>query len=326
MVLLSHAGNPQWDQMGIYAVFAFFILSGYVVSYILDNTYLRINNGLRKYILNRVLRVYPLYWVVLVPGAALLWYFPAACREVNPYFAMPQNIFDFTVILKTITTFGESHLRGLESAMVLPVSWTIGVELLYWLVIPYVLYKPLYRRIFLSYAVVYTVLAALLPVQMTTMRVFSPLAAALPFAAGLELYRSTKTGRKIMPRWLFVLASVVFIVLAFFSKQFFAINLYMGFYISLALSFLIIAYLCQVDLKTLPRWLRHSDTFLGNLSFPLYLLHLPVLASIHVLFPAWELGGTIYLWSALGASLMASVLLHYSFEVQIDRLRARVRS
>ncbi|RJQ24530.1 acyltransferase [Candidatus Parcubacteria bacterium] len=51
--------------IGSFAVYSFFILSGFLMTTIMHNTYGYSINGFKKYVLNRFLRLYPVYWTLL---------------------------------------------------------------------------------------------------------------------------------------------------------------------------------------------------------------------------------------------------------------------
>ena len=50
------------DLSGLYAVFGFFVLSGYLMTLIMNETYGYTAAGIGAYALNRFLRIYPIYW------------------------------------------------------------------------------------------------------------------------------------------------------------------------------------------------------------------------------------------------------------------------
>ena len=60
MVVFQHLGKSY--QLGAYAVFTFFVISGYLMTYILNENYGYSLRGRMKYLLNRILRIYPVYW------------------------------------------------------------------------------------------------------------------------------------------------------------------------------------------------------------------------------------------------------------------------
>lgn len=53
-------------QIGSYAVQAFFALSGYLMTYIMTKNYGYSVKGLRAFAMNRFLRLYPVYWALLL--------------------------------------------------------------------------------------------------------------------------------------------------------------------------------------------------------------------------------------------------------------------
>jgi len=55
-----------------YAVFGFFILSGYLMTLVLHQTYGYSKAGFLKYALNRALRIFPPYWAALILSALLV--------------------------------------------------------------------------------------------------------------------------------------------------------------------------------------------------------------------------------------------------------------
>lgn len=67
-VVFSHAGMA-WGFTtlgGSVAVQAFYIISGFYITLILNEKYINQNNSYKLFITNRFLRIYPIYWVVLL--------------------------------------------------------------------------------------------------------------------------------------------------------------------------------------------------------------------------------------------------------------------
>ncbi|MFZ9847896.1 MAG: acyltransferase family protein [Flavobacteriales bacterium] len=67
-VVFSHAGMAFGFTSlgGSVAVQAFFIISGFYIALILNEKYIEQNNSYQLFISNRFLRIYPIYWVVLI--------------------------------------------------------------------------------------------------------------------------------------------------------------------------------------------------------------------------------------------------------------------
>ncbi|MFT5239279.1 MAG: peptidoglycan/LPS O-acetylase OafA/YrhL [Candidatus Promineifilaceae bacterium] len=64
MVVALHLGGVP--IIGPYAVFGFYILSGYLMTTIMHTRYGYSPVGFLQYAVNRALRIYPAYWVSLI--------------------------------------------------------------------------------------------------------------------------------------------------------------------------------------------------------------------------------------------------------------------
>lgn len=72
MVVLLYLAPIDGSGHGYYAVFGFFALSGYLMTHVLKEHYLKQPGGIRRYLANRVLRIYPLYWLVAAFGFGMI--------------------------------------------------------------------------------------------------------------------------------------------------------------------------------------------------------------------------------------------------------------
>ena len=63
VVIFHLLGVPA---IGPFAVFSFFVLSGFLMTLIMKETYGYSLSGLSKYAMNRFLRLFPSYWVLLL--------------------------------------------------------------------------------------------------------------------------------------------------------------------------------------------------------------------------------------------------------------------
>ena len=66
IVLLNHSGFLLNVFDAGLAVETFFIVSGFYMALILNEKYIGKNNSYKLFISNRFLKLYPIYWVVLV--------------------------------------------------------------------------------------------------------------------------------------------------------------------------------------------------------------------------------------------------------------------
>ncbi len=121
------------------AVFAFFILSGFTISMVITEKYQHMQNGMRQFYLNRMLRIYPLHLAVLVLLAAL--YIIAQ----RPYFLLGDyegSTFKLAYALLTnILLLGVEWLPLVDEKNVSIVAgpiWSLGLELCFYLIAPFV--------------------------------------------------------------------------------------------------------------------------------------------------------------------------------------------
>jgi peptidoglycan/LPS O-acetylase OafA/YrhL len=336
LVVLDHAGPTQFAFTGEYAVFAFYLLSGYVVAYSLDHEYFRTGGGLWRYFLNRILRVYPLYWVVFSFALWITILFPIQSREIIAQNGVPDKLLDWS---KNIFTFGMVNAwtgeiplnAGHTMPLVVGPAWSLGVELSYWLVMPLLLTVPAARWGMMLFALIYTIAVCRFSIASTligsqSVRYYSALAASLPFSLGLALF-IRKRHHKINIGHLIGIGSMMAFVIVMGIQPRLPYPLQLAaFYLSIALNLTIVSYLsgfCQNGLA--PSW-RKLDGICGHIAFPLYLLHVPTIILLHVILPS--LGNHncgVFLISMLSSSVLAW-FAYRVVEVRVERWRSIVKA
>src|SRR5918993_2186065 len=154
------------------AVKAFYIISGFYMALILNEKYIYSNNSYSLFITNRFLRIYPLYWIVLLLtilySIMLIDSKDSNLSQLNNYatnwddmktetfiFLLFTNIFlffqDVVMFLGFNTTSGELFFTSnfqntnpqLHTFLFVPQAWTIGIELTFYLIAPFVAKKKL---------------------------------------------------------------------------------------------------------------------------------------------------------------------------------------
>ncbi len=166
-VVVYHSYTIFGEKMtgGIVAVQAFYIISGFYMALILNEKYTNKKGSWKLFITNRFLRLYPVYWVVLLLAIAtsvvgyLVWDQPfylygwMAQPENTPWtffaLAIIANLFIFGSDLLFFTgvdrATGHFHLakNGLDykpmssSTLFVPQIWTLGLELCFYLIAPF---------------------------------------------------------------------------------------------------------------------------------------------------------------------------------------------
>jgi len=94
LVAVSHLWGGMIHGPAAYAVWGFFVLSGYLMTLVLGHKYGTDAAGIRAYAANRVLRIYPSYVVAVLLGIATIWVLRRLGADpagLNPQFLMPNG-------------------------------------------------------------------------------------------------------------------------------------------------------------------------------------------------------------------------------------------
>jgi peptidoglycan/LPS O-acetylase OafA/YrhL len=328
----------HWSYAGAYAVFAFFVLSGYAVCYILKYSYLPKHHGISKYLLNRGLRIFPSYWVVCIFFALLIAFYPDKAGDIlSCGFPTGKSLglelgwwFFILSLLGSAIPFISYALRPV---LIPPVS-SIGTEIFYWLLMPALLIHPRLRVATVVFAVGYTLFGAGLTLyigqqpnlfHIQLVRYYSQFAGALPFCLGMLLLLQRARKQVHVPHMAAITAMLLFVILLARAPWLFSDPYFIGAYISLVLNVCIILYLAQFDQKLIPTKILKIDTFLGDLSYPVFLVHFPIATTLHIVFPLIPLHSFSLFGCTLAVSMLAAILLHYVIEVPMSRLRRGVK-
>lgn len=156
MVVFRHYNIYTKFNWGYYAVEALFIVSGYLIGQMLFNSYFETPKvqpyALKKFIVRRWLRVFPLYYFLLIVKFILA---PAIGLNIIYYFLFLQNNF-----------YGITFY---------PVTWTLCIEEWFYIVTPFLIYgflrfvsqKPAHLTVFLLSIILFIVIARSVFVHIT---------------------------------------------------------------------------------------------------------------------------------------------------------------
>jgi len=322
MVVALHIGGIPW--LGGYAVYGFYMLSGYLMTMIMQRTYGYSLQGASAYLFNRFLRIYPLYWVSI--GLSLLlivWLGEPYMSAYHQDMIFPQTWQD---IVKNIFLL----FPNLETARLTPPAWALTVELCFYVLIALGLSKHVKITLFwLGVSVIYHIMALFLGWD----RYFSVFAASLPFALGSVLYFY----RNALLQKLFgkqeVLVGYLPVLLLFLMF----INWYVGYLLTRSheLFFYTNILLCALMLlvlssyKSLPFLSKKADSSWGDFSYPIYLIHYQVALVVLVALQAWGIDvqrpNILLMLVTIPFVFMVAWLLVVTIERPIEQLRSKVK-
>lgn len=309
-VVISHT-RPLFGFVGIggNAVPAFFIISGFYMDLVLSTTY-RGGGGTRLFYGNRLLRIFPTYWAVLLifgiaallPGfgigflqniaflahnsvtAAIDGGAPAAWAAIPNLFAIGSDILRlFAPTPHGLTVLSpEMYARGdvaMDRYLILPPVWSLGVELICYA------FSPIFARLRFRWLLVLFI--AFVVIQEWTSTLTWILWRNLPFWYNVAYFllgmlaRRLMAVRVVLPRSVIYLAATLpFALWACYGEIVQALT-------NMTISVGWGAYLLGIVLLW-AMWAAYSlgivtlfsltsrstlDRHLGNLSYPVYLVH-----------------------------------------------------
>jgi peptidoglycan/LPS O-acetylase OafA/YrhL len=344
-VILSHTIG-HYLVGGQLAVELFFIISGFLMSYILveDQRY----TSKLDFYLSRAFRIYPVYWVVAATKLAM-WVFVCYTADNRFFFDLYRNLDPLgagALVLSNLFIFGQDWIMftgvqggefqflavpsstelPVRNGLLVPPAWSLGVELSFYIVAPWLLRRQswLLGVMLASAAIELALLARGLGHTDPWAVCFFPadivyfLAGALSHQKLRPLYQALPAARlATLSRWGTVL------ILAFCAV--------FSFLPGLGLKTVLMMAVFIVCLPLLFEFQRHFplDSAIGNLSYPLYICHNMLLApakSLTLKLTGGRDDALITTLIVLIASVLLSLFLERVVADRVDHYRRRFRS
>ena len=316
------------NLIGMYAVFAFFALSGFLMTAIMQRTYGYSAGGAGRFAINRAVRLYPGNAFALVVAATVLLFCGSEVDAGIPNsVAMPG---DGWAWLRNITMIYPALLPSQMQPKLVPPSWALTVEMFYYALIAIGISRtPRHTWLWLAGGLAYFTWA--FAADAGELWGYSAIpAGSVPFSLGAlawhyreRLVAKAQVGRRIVGL-VGLRYGVWFVAVLLFSQVTMDWRM-------VALGNLInagIAALLAAQLFTLQS--GRTDRLLGDFSYPVYLLH----------FSAWLVAGTLLFGQATGgptalgiANLLATLpvlaifcaVLVFAIDRPFEGLRTRIR-
>jgi peptidoglycan/LPS O-acetylase OafA/YrhL len=313
-----------------YAVFGFYALSGFMMSYILNKNYGVTYNGIKDYLINRFLRIFPTYWVVIILAFFIIKIYPVPAQSLRSCLTIPDSILEW---LQNIFIFGLGSTFGTSLATVrmAPPAWTLHIQLIFFLAMPLIVGNKKRTVVWAFLSIMFT-LYTIYNHQPYPYRYLPVQAASLPYSLGALFYFVSEKidGSKVK----FNLYVLVIFLMAFFLNLIFAPDFGnpqdLPFYINLFLNIGIITLLSKIPRERIPVKIFLADKFLGDLSYPIFLIHWPIAVLISVIaFNGKAPTGfgeqcALFCFS-LPAINLSAIIIYVCLEKRIQRIRERIR-
>ena len=262
--------------MGAYAVVMFFVLSGFLITYLLIKEKEKFGTiSYRKFYTRRILRIWPVYYIVLFIGAFLVIYFnPQLWHSRNIYVT---SLFYFLMVPNLVHNFG-------YRADIFGVLWSIGAEEQFYAFWPFIIKNSkIIIRSILIFLCVYLAMKFILTTQVQSTIKFHKWLHFVSFdymavgAIAAWLYHKQHRILKVLYHpisqvfcWLFLLISIFhepihIPVLPSFDRNYHAVV------------YAIIILNVGTNPKTLVSLENRLCNFLGKLSYGIYAYHFIIL-------------------------------------------------
>lgn len=302
------------------AVIAFFIISGFYMSLIINTKYRKLPDATRRFYLNRALRLYPTQWVLLVIYGVLY------AASGTPSFLLGDA---HEPILRWVyAMFSNMFFLGAEVlpflnkdnwSFVIGPIWSLSIEMYFYLLAPFIVGRSLRAILGLcGFALIFRLTLYVSEVPMLPWRYFffpADLVFFLMGSASYHLY-AFLNGRR-GTKWIGVGAGILLLGCVAFPPLWTAPDLDQPlswlFYMCVTISTPFLFALTQ-DWKL--------DNLIGQLSYPIYLSHVLVIGAVkHVDLFRMDKGLV-----ATVLTIALSIALHVFIDRPVEHIRRRIAS
>ncbi len=265
-------GETLLGKLGVYAVSIFFILSGLSLSIVYDN---RISNvsDIGAFFLKRLFRIFPLFWLV-VTAALVFRYFSSVTGGTE------FDVSAYTVFLNYSLLFGFFE----PTAYLSTGAWSIGNEMVFYLIFPVVLFLNNINKIVLPFVVIlsfaiglYFSISLLSSDKLLSEQwsiYVNPFNQIFLFFAGVAIGKWAGKIKNYFNRYSWALLGMVLFLFIFFPAQGDKAQIVTGverwIFSVLSISLVLIIFLLNPKLTS---WRHGVFSFFGQGCYSIYLLH-----------------------------------------------------
>jgi len=311
-------------KIGAFAVFAFFTLSGFLMTLLMCETY---KDRRVAFALNRFLRIYHQYWFTMVMMAGLVYSgLPSPSNDIG--ILSPSSDIGVPSVANLLFDIAYINYWKDKPQLVLT-AWAVTNELVFYVLIGLGLSSNKKRTLLwfkvslVTYALVHT-----LVIPPSDLFYFSPIAASLPFSLGALAFHYRNSLNQISPALVGFVSGFIMLTSVLIGKNMGANNplVQLPFFLGasvLTLSLYLIGNRIRSDSNSKNMWERVDNT-VGMLSYPMYLNHFGAIILILPWIPS-HTAHVSYTALVIITSILLSIVSVYLIDKHINRIRKQVR-
>jgi peptidoglycan/LPS O-acetylase OafA/YrhL len=309
------------------AVFSFYVLSGFLMTLVLNEVYGFGAVSFARFLANRVLRLYPAYYAILLVAILFIaWVSPA--NQLNGALGLPQTGSEWLANLSIVGLVGVDEGQVAVRRLV-PTAWSLAIELFCYALLAAYFARSASRLLVLLGAGVAIAATHYLHQVWTPAADYGFLnhytvlqAGLIPFAVGglayfarLSRWFEPSIGR-IAVLALLLLANGAFAAFSEFHRH------VGGLYLVVVLNFGLIPMLFRHDQA---QGRRSWQAIIGGMAYPLFMVHWFVGTVVLLAWNSLAPKGAVHFVLSLAASLAVSLALYLGIDRNVEKVRLRLK-
>jgi len=308
-VLLDHLGISSVVKIIKFdtttAVQSFFVISGFYMSLILNEKYIEKSKSYFLFMSNRILRLYPIYWIVLLIASIIF----------IPHL-LPMSILNFALLMgKQIFIFVDPKYfisPGNGSFIFIPPAWTLGIEMLFYIIAPFFVKSK--KKLALLFGI-----SLVLKLFFNYSAISENLIFFTLGALSYQIYNLIKT-KNFHHLLIIKILSVLFFLFVFIPAIAFIKNNNINYLIQNLYSIIYFPlFTLSIPIMFLTFSKSRIDRLIGDFSYPLYICHSVVL---HIFYRLYLINNLLYIIAGAITVIIFAQLLITFVDKPIQAFRA----
>ena len=296
MVVISHSWGSFYKlNPGVVAVISFFILSGYVMSMLIEKHYKR-RSSITTFYLDRAARLFPQFLFYMLIASACIYFLKIDSPFINKL-TVPK------LLLNSLILPQGYYPLWADGAQVIPQTWSLGLEMTFYLFIPWILIycsnKQIYGMAFVSFLVFLTAYTGKINSDIFGYRLL--LGTLFMFLVGWSFSKTDRNSR-VFIGVVFLLASIL-LGIAIMNK-----GLHLPYNIEVLIG-LLVGIVAMSYMKYIT--FSNMDEFFGNLSYGVFLNHFIVIWIMQKFFMVDKFQATTVMMLLLASCLLAFISFYF---------------